>query len=128
LESIKLSANWMASCGTEGQDGALYDTVQSVSELCQTLNISIPVGKDSLSMKMSWEENGQTTEVVSPVSLVVSAFAPVKDVRRTLTPVLSTEDKTVLIHIDLSEGKQRLAGSVLSQILQQYGNETPDLD
>ena len=129
LEDIKLSANWMAACGVEGQDAALYDTVQAISELCQEVGLAIPVGKDSLSMRTSWEENNEQKQVVSPVSLVVTAFAPVNDARQTLTPQLVTDQgNTSLILIDLGFGKNRLGGSVLSNVINQYGNEVPDLD
>ncbi|MBV6271838.1 phosphoribosylformylglycinamidine synthase [Alcaligenaceae bacterium CGII-47] len=128
LEDIKLSANWMAACGVAGQDAALYDTVAAVSQWCQDLGLSIPVGKDSLSMRTNWEADGAMQAVVSPVSLVVTAFAPVTDVRATLTPQLSTGDfDSVLILIDLGLGRQRLGGSVLGQVLGQVGDETPDM-
>jgi len=91
LEDIKLSANWMAACGVAGQDAALYDTVSAVSELCQATGLSIPVGKDSLSMKTSWEQDGEQRQVVAPVSLIITAFAPVADVRASLTPQLRTD-------------------------------------
>ncbi len=129
IEDIKLSANWMAACGVEGQDAALYDTVQAISELCQQVGLAIPVGKDSLSMRTSWQENDEQKQVVSPVSLVVTAFAPVADARQTLTPQLVTDQgNTSLILIDLGLGKNRLGGSVLSHVINQYGNEVPDLD
>ncbi|MFT0849941.1 phosphoribosylformylglycinamidine synthase [Achromobacter sp. F4_2707] len=129
LEDIKLSANWMAACGTPGQDAALYDAVSAASEWCQALGLSIPVGKDSLSMRTTWEQNGEQREVCAPVSLVVSAFAPVGDVRATLTPQLRTDcGDTSLILIDLGAGKQRLAGSVLSQVYGAVGTEVPDID
>src|SRR5690606_23912192 len=101
LHDIKLSANWMAACGTRGQDAALYDAVSAASEWCQALGLSIPVGKDSLSMRTSWEQDGEQREVLAPVSLIVSAFAPVGDVRATLTPQLRTDcGETSLIFID----------------------------
>ncbi len=129
LEDVKLSANWMAACGEPGQDAALYDTVQAISELCQTVGLSVPVGKDSLSMRTGWDENGEARKVVSPVSLVVTAFAPVDDVRHTLTPQLRTDEgDTVLILIDLARGKQRLGGSVFSQVVNQVGDAVPDLE
>lgn len=128
LQDIKLSANWMAACGVAGQDAALYDAVTAASQWCQNLGLSIPVGKDSMSMRTSWEESGEVQAVVSPVSLVVTAFAPVTDVRATLTPQLRTDDSdSVLILIDLGLGQQRLGGSVLSQVLDQVGRETPDM-
>ena len=129
LETIKLSANWMAACGTPGQDAALYDTVKAVSEWCQALGLSIPVGKDSLSMQTTWQHEGETRSVAAPVSLIVSAFAPVSDVRGTLTPQLRTDcGDTSLIFIDLGAGRQRLGGSVLSQVYGEFGNEVPDID
>ena len=130
LGDIKLSANWMAACGHEGEDAALYDTVKAVGmELCPALGISIPVGKDSLSMKSTWFEGETKKEVVSPLSLVVSAFAPVIDIRKTLTPQLRTDmGETDLILIDLGQGKNRLGGSCLAQVYQATGDMTPDLD
>ena len=128
LHDIKLSANWMAACGTPGQDAALYDTVSTVSQWCQELGLSIPVGKDSLSMRTTWEQDGEPREVVAPVSLIVTAFAPVTDVRGTLTPQLRTDcGDTALIFIDLGAGKQRLGGSVLAQVYGQVGTEVPDI-
>jgi phosphoribosylformylglycinamidine synthase len=130
IADIKLSANWMAACGQPGQDAALYDTVKAVGmELCPALGISIPVGKDSLSMRTTWNDGGEAKAVISPVSLIVSAFAPVPDVRRTLTPQLRTDlGETSLILIDLGRGKNRLGASALAQVTQQVGNDTPDLD
>ncbi|MCB5363205.1 phosphoribosylformylglycinamidine synthase [Pusillimonas sp. CC-YST705] len=128
LEDIKLSANWMAACGTPGQDAALYDTVSAISEWCQAMGLSIPVGKDSLSMRTTWQDdNGVDKAVVSPVSLVVTAFAAVQDVRRTLTPQLRTDvGATSLILIDLGQGRQRLGGSVLAHAYGQVGTSVPD--
>src|SRR3546814_20312955 len=94
LKDIKLSANWMAACGVAGQDAALYDTVSAVSQWCQQLDLSIPVGKDSLSMRTAWQHAGQARQVVAPVSLVVTAFAPVADVRATLTHQLRTDRRS----------------------------------
>ena len=130
LDRVKLSANWMAACGEPGEDAALYETVKAVGlELCPTLGISIPVGKDSLSMKTQWSVEGQTRKVTSPVSLIVSAFASLQDVRGTLTPQLNaTLDDTSLILIDLSNGQSRMGGSILSQVLQQSGDHVPDLE
>ncbi|NYT66092.1 phosphoribosylformylglycinamidine synthase [Alcaligenaceae bacterium] len=128
LKDIKLSANWMAACGVNGQDAALYDTVSAVSDWCQQLDLSIPVGKDSLSMRTVWDSNGQDREVRSPVSLVVTAFAPVTDVRATLTPQLRTDvGETCLILIDLGLGQQRLGGSVLAQTFNHVGQQAPDI-
>jgi phosphoribosylformylglycinamidine synthase len=130
ISQIKLSANWMAACGQPGQDAALFDTVKAVGmELCPALGVSIPVGKDSLSMRTTWSEDGENKAVVSPVSLIVSSFAPVTDVRKTLTPQLRTDlGDTSLILIDLGRGKNRLGASVLAQVTQQLGNDTPDVD
>ena len=130
LDRVKLSANWMAACGEPGEDAALYETVKAVGlELCPALGISIPVGKDSLSMKTQWSVEGQTRKVTSPVSLIVSAFASLQDVRGTLTPQLNaTLDDTSLILIDLSNGQARMGGSILSQVLQQSGDQVPDLE
>src|SRR5690606_24558782 len=127
LDDIKLSANWMAACGVNGQDAALYDTVQATSQWCQALGLSIPVGKDSLSMRTAWQHDGEAREVIPPVSLIVTAFAPVADVRRTLTPQLRTDaGDTSLILVDLGFGKQRLGGSVLAHAFGQVGEATPD--
>ena len=129
LASVRLSANWMAACGHPGEDAALYDTVKAVSDLCVALNIAIPVGKDSLSMQTLWQEDGKSRSVIAPVSLVVSAFAPVTDVRRTLTPELRLEvSDTRLLLIDLASGKNRLGGSCLAQVYAEAGGEAPDLD
>ncbi|MEX8193498.1 phosphoribosylformylglycinamidine synthase [Comamonas guangdongensis] len=130
LSKIKMSANWMAACGEAGEDAALYATVQAVGmELCPALNISIPVGKDSLSMRTQWAEDGQTKKVTSPVSLIITGFASIDDVRSTLTPQLdAVEEDSTLVLIDLSRGKMRMGGSILGQVLNQAGNETPDLD
>src|SRR5688572_10169031 len=130
ITTIKLSANWMAAAGHPGEDAALYDTVRAVAlDLCPALGISIPVGKDSLSMKTAWSENGSRREVVAPLSLVVSAFAPVSDVRRTLTPQLRLDHgDTVLVLADLGGGRCRMGGSALAQVYGQVGNVSPDAD
>jgi len=130
ISDIKLSANWMAACGQPGQDAALFDTVKAVGmELCPALGISIPVGKDSLSMRTTWKDDGAAKAVSSPVSLIVSSFAPVADIRRSLTPQLQTAmGETALIAIDLGRGKNRLGASALSLVTQQLGNEVPDVD
>ena len=131
LPNVKLSANWMAAAGHPGEDAALYDTVRAVAmELCPALGISIPVGKDSLSMKTVWrDEAGENREVTAPLSLIVSAFAPVLDVRKTLTPQLRTDrGETDLILVDLGKGKNRLGGSALAQVYKQISNKTPDVD
>ncbi len=130
LSKVKMSANWMAACGEPGEDADLYATVKAVGmELCPQLNISIPVGKDSLSMRTQWSEGGQTKKVTSPVSLIITGFASIDDVRSTLTPQLdANEPDTTLVLVDLSRGKMRMGGSILGQVLGQSGNETPDLD
>jgi len=129
LSRVKLSANWMAACGEPGEDAALYDTVQAVGlELCPALGIGIPVGKDSLSMRTRWTaDDGNARQVTAPVSLIVSAFATLDDVRGTLTPQLRAGD-TTLILIDLGQGRQRLGGSILAQVLAGFGHEVPDLE
>jgi phosphoribosylformylglycinamidine synthase len=130
LPRVKLSANWMAACGEPGEDAALYETVKAVGmELCPALGISIPVGKDSLSMRTQWKEGGDTKKVTSPVSLIVSAFATLADVRGTLTPQLNNAlEDTTLVLVDLGKGRHRMGGSVLAQVLGQGGGEAPDLD
>ena len=130
LPRVKLSANWMAACGEPGEDADLYATVQAVGmELCPALGVSIPVGKDSLSMRTQWTAGGEQKKVTAPVSLIVSAFASVADVRGTLTPQLDgqTED-TTLVLVDLGRGRNRMGGSILAQTLDQTGHEVPDLD
>jgi len=128
LNDIKLSANWMAAAGSPGEDAVLYDTVKAVGlELCPALGIAIPVGKDSLSMKSVWQEGEIEKTMTAPVSLIITAFAPVLDIRQTLTPQLQAED-SVLLLLDLGQGKNRLGGSVLAQVYNQLGNSAPDLD
>ena len=130
LPRVKLSANWMAACGEPGEDAALYETVKAVGmELCPALGISIPVGKDSLSMRTQWSEGADKKKVTSPVSLIVSAFASLSDVRGTLTPQLNaTEADTTLVLIDLGKGQNRMGGSILGQTLEQSGDVVPDVD
>jgi len=130
LGDVKLSANWMAPAGHPGEDAALYDTVRAVAlELCVQVGLSIPVGKDSMSMRTTWREDGVEKSVTAPVSLVVSAFAPVADARRASTPQLRRDlVDTVLVWIDLCGGRQRLGGSALAQVYGQLGDEAPDLD
>jgi phosphoribosylformylglycinamidine synthase len=130
LAQIRLSANWMAACGEPGEDAALYETVRAVGkELCPALGIAIPVGKDSLSMKTAWREGETAKSVVAPVSLIISAFAPVKDVRRTWTAALQMEGRpTSLWLIDLGGGRNRLGGSALAQVYGESGDLSPDLD
>jgi phosphoribosylformylglycinamidine synthase len=137
LPRVKLSANWMAACGEPGEDAALYATVKAIGmELCPALGISIPVGKDSLSMRTQWTDEksppgsgSEAKKITSPVSLIISAFATLADVRGTLTPQLSRDEPdTTLVFIDLGQGHKRMAGSVLAQVLNQEGQATPDLD
>nr|VFK37652.1 MAG: phosphoribosylformylglycinamidine synthase, single chain form [Candidatus Kentron sp. SD]VFK41315.1 MAG: phosphoribosylformylglycinamidine synthase, single chain form [Candidatus Kentron sp. SD] len=138
LQKVALSANWMAACGHPGEDARLFDTVNAVSKLCRTLGIAIPVGKDSLSMKTVWEEDGEARAVTAPLSLIVSSFAPVLDARRTLTPQLRVDgdgdghddsnSETDLILIDLGRGRNRLGGSALAQVRGDMGGEPADLD
>jgi phosphoribosylformylglycinamidine synthase len=127
---VKLSANWMAAAGHPGEDAALYDTVRAVAlELAPRLGISIPVGKDSLSMKTAWRDGGQQKEVTAPLSLIVSAFAPVQDARATLTPQLRTDcGETELLLLDVAAGRCRLGGSALAQVHGTLGSAAPDLD
>ena len=133
LSDITMSANWMAACGDDAEDAALFDAVHTVGEeLCPALGIAIPVGKDSLSMRANWSDEdadnqSQDKSVVSPMSLVITAFAPVVDVAKTLTPELINGD-SAFYRLDLSRGKLRLGGSILAQTASQLGNECPDLD
>ncbi|MBS0614167.1 MAG: phosphoribosylformylglycinamidine synthase, partial [Proteobacteria bacterium] len=129
LRDIRLSANWMAACGEPGEDADLYDTVKAVSEeLCVALGLTIPVGKDSLSMKTRWRENGAEHAVVAPVSVIISAFAPIADARATLTPQLDREADSTLLLIDLGRGQDRLGGSCWAQVYGERGGVPPDLD
>jgi phosphoribosylformylglycinamidine synthase len=129
LSRVKLSANWMAACGEPGEDAALYATVKAVGlELCPALGISIPVGKDSLSMRTQWDSPTGKQKVSSPVSLIITAFATLADVRGTLTPQLNASEDTTLVLIDLGHGQNRMAGSILAQTLNQMGDCVPDLD
>ena len=130
IRDIKLSANWMAAAGYPGEDAVLYDTVEAVAmELCPQLGISIPVGKDSMSMRTAWKDRGKNKEVVAPLSLIVSAFAPCVDARNTLTPQLQPLDTdSVLVLIDLGAGRCRMGASVLAQVHDQAGGEAPDVD
>ena len=129
LSDISLSANWMAACDFSADAISLYDAVQAVGmELCPALGINIPVGKDSLSMKVEWQDNEQTHTVASPVSLIVTAAAPVADVTQTLTPELHPNQDTTLLFIDLADGNQCLGGSVLTQVYQSLGQRPADID
>lgn len=130
IGNIKLSANWMAACGVAGEDEKLYRTVEAVSDFCQALGVCIPVGKDSLSMKTVWQHEGEEKSVTAPLSLIVSAFAPVRDVRLSVTPELKHPEsggKTVLLLCCLS-GAVRMGGSALAQVYQGLGDAAPDVD
>lgn len=130
LKRVKLSANWMSAAGHPGEDAGLYEAVKAVGEeLCPALGITIPVGKDSMSMKTRWQQDGKEQSVTSPLSLLITAFARVEDVRSTVTPQLRTDlGETDLILIDLGNGKQRLGASALAQVYRQLGDKAPDLD
>jgi len=130
IGNVKLSANWMCACGEAGEDAALFDTVRAVGlDLCPKLGISIPVGKDSLSMRTTWKDStGKSEKQVAPLSLVVSAFSPVQDVRKTVTAELKPVPDSVLILLDLGRGRNRLGASALAQVYNQVGSTPPDLD
>ena len=130
IEKVKLSANWMCACGEEGEDAALYDTVEAVGmEFCPRLGVSIPVGKDSMSMRAAWRDSrGREHSIAAPLSLVVSAFAPVADIRATVTPDLKPEADSHLLLIDLGRGRNRLGGSCLAQVYSQVGDDAPDVE
>lgn len=128
LTRIKLSANWMAAAGHDGEDAGLYAAVKAVGEeLCPALGLTIPVGKDSMSMKTRWQQDGEDKAVTSPMSLVISAFAKVTDVRESITPQVKAETGKLFL-IDLGAGKNRLGGSALAQVYRKLGNDTPDVD
>ena len=130
IEKVRLSANWMCACGEDAEDSSLYDTVRAVGmELCPALGISIPVGKDSLSMRTVWStSDGEDCRMTAPLSLVVTAFSTVRDVRKTVTPDIKPGTESTLILIDMGAGKCRLGGSALAQVYYQVGREAPDLD
>jgi phosphoribosylformylglycinamidine synthase len=130
LNRIKLSANWMSPAGHPGEDAGLYEAVKAIGEeLCPALGLTIPVGKDSMSMKTKWEDNGEQKSVTSPMSLIITAFGVVEDIRKTVTPELRIDQgDTRIVAIDLSKGKKRLGGSCLAQVYKHLGNETPDVD
>ncbi len=128
LSDVVLSANWMAAAGQPGEDAVLYAAVKAASELCQALGICIPVGKDSMSMRTAWRAENTEHATTSPVSLIVSAFAPVADVRLSLTPQLTREADSLLLFIDLARGRQRLGGSVCAQVCDGFGDTPPDLE
>ena len=128
LSDIRLSANWMCAAGHEDNDAVLYDTVRTVGmEFCPALGITVPVGKDSMSMRTAWVDDGDSKVVTSPVSLIVSAFSPVGDVRDTLTPELKRDENTCLLLVDLGRGRNRLGGSALAQCWGKIGREVPDI-
>ncbi|MDY6549383.1 phosphoribosylformylglycinamidine synthase [Acinetobacter faecalis] len=128
ISDIKLSANWMAAAGQPGEDQALFEGVKAIGmEMCPALGIAIPVGKDSLSMRTTWNDEGEDKSVISPMTGVITAFAPVTDVRKTLTPELK-DIESVLVRIDLSKGQFRLGGSILAQVYKAIGSVTPDVD
>ena len=128
IGKVKLSANWMCACGEPGEDARLFDTVKAVArELCILLGISIPVGKDSLSMRTYWDADGKSYRQQAPLSLCVSAFSTIDDVRKTVTPDLKP-GASRLVLVDLADGRARLGGGALAQVLAQVGDETPDLD
>ena len=130
ISDVRLSANWMVAAGHRGEDANLFDTVRAVGdELCRAIGVAIPVGKDSMSMRTSWEDDDGEYQVVAPVSLIISAFAPVSDVTRHLTPELrATEDNSYLLLLDLGQGANRMGGSCLMQSYRRTGGSTPDLD
>lgn len=130
ISDIKLSANWMSSSGQPGEDEKLYRTVEAVGmNFCPELGITIPVGKDSMSMRTSWKERGEDKAVTSPLSLIITAFSPVQDVRKTLTPQLRNDlGDTTLLYIDLGENKNRMGGSILAQTYNTLSNNSPDVD
>jgi phosphoribosylformylglycinamidine synthase len=128
MSDIALSANWMAACGQGGEDAKLYDTVEAVSELAKKLNICIPVGKDSLSMNTIWQDGNISKQVYSPLSLNITAFAPVSDIRLALTPQIHPLTDTSLLLIDLGGGKNRLGGSCLAQVYNEFGDVPADID
>ena len=131
LARVKLSANWMAACGAPGEDARLFDAVKAASEFCIGLGISIPVGKDSLSMRTSWTDAGEKKTVTSPVSLIVSAAAPVTNAMLTLTPEIKKTpvlEDSMLVLVDLGLGKNRMGGSILAQTTQRFGDTTPDCE
>lgn len=128
LDDIALSANWMAACGQLNEDALLYDTVQAVSKLALELGIAIPVGKDSLSMNTVWQEQGQQQQVAAPLSVTITAFAPVADIRLSLKPELKNQQDSCLLLIDLADGQQRLGGSAFAQVFERQEGDTADLE
>ena len=128
IGNIKFSANWMAACGNAGEDEKLYRTVEAVSQMCREIGVSIPVGKDSLSMKTVWQDGAEKKSVVSPLSLIATAFSPVQDVRKTVTPDIKPVADSMLLLVDLGQGKARMGGSALTQVYGELGGEAPDIE
>ncbi|MDG1311433.1 MAG: phosphoribosylformylglycinamidine synthase [Porticoccaceae bacterium] len=130
MVDIKLSANWMCAAGSPGEDEKLYRTVEAVGmDLCPKLGITVPVGKDSMSMRTAWQEEGDAKSVTAPMSLIITAFSPVLDVRKTLTPQLRTDQgSTELLLLDLGAGANRMGGSILAQVFSEFGDTAPDVD
>ena len=130
ISRVKLSANWMSAASTEGEGTRLYEAVESIGlDLCPALGVGIPVGKDSMSMAMRWKDDGIQKEVVAPLSLIVTAFAPVKNIELTWTPQLRSDvTDTILVFFDLAKGRQRLGGSSLAQVYKQIGHEAPNVE
>ena len=128
IGNIKFSANWMAACGNAGEDEKLYRTVEAVSQMCREIGVSIPVGKDSLSMKTVWQDGAEKKSVASPLSLIATAFAPVQDVRKTVTPDIKPVADSMLLLVDLGQGKARMGGSALTQVYGELGGEAPDIE
>ena len=129
IHHISLSANWMCASGFDGEDAKMYEAVKAVGmELCPALGLTIPVGKDSMSMKSSWQDNGEDKSVTAPLSLIISAFSKIPDARKQITPLLQTESDSELLLIDLGFGQNRMGGSCLAQVYNQVGKTTPDLD
>ena len=128
IGNIKFSANWMAACGNAGEDEKLYRTVEAVSQMCREIGVSIPVGKDSLSMKTVWQDGAEKKSVVSPLSLIATAFAPVQDVCKTVTPDIKPVVDSMLLLVDLGQGKARMGGSALTQVYGELGGEAPDIE
>ena len=131
IKNIKLSANWMCASGSPGEDEKLYRTVEAVGmDLCPKLGITVPVGKDSMSMRTAWQDaNGEGRAVTSPLSLIITGFSPVLDVRKTLTPQLRTDQgNTELLLLDLGAGANRMGGSILAQVFSEFGDTAPDID
>ena len=129
ISHINLSANWMCASGFPGEDAKLYEAVKAIGiELCPKLGLTIPVGKDSMSMKSTWNENGDKKSVTAPLSLIISAFSKIPDARLQITPLLDTKIESELFLIDLGLGKNRMGGSCLAQVYNQVGKTSPDLD